>query len=162
MFDEEAPLSFSPTLKRSKKYAKIESNYSQMQPIMQNIADKQQAKLRKIDEIRKEQEHEEMKECSFAPKAKPLASSQSCNDIRGLERFLHLKSLAEKLKMQQRDREAKVFMLNPTNDTRVTVPIPFSFQRRQEEGKQAKTQKHYADRHAQLRKFRTSLETART
>mmetsp|Transcript_33273 Transcript_33273/g.58379 ORF Transcript_33273/g.58379 Transcript_33273/m.58379 type:complete len:162 (-) Transcript_33273:643-1128(-) len=158
MFDDEVLPSFSPDLKHSKKFAKVESNYGQTNLIMQNIAEKAHAKRMKIEEIRKERDEEEMKECSFTPKPRTLKTSQSCTDVRGLERFLHLKSMAEKKKAEQRQREAKVFNLNPSLDAkRITVPVPFELHTSRAEGKQAKTHRKHSEKHAQLLKFRASL-----
>lgn len=45
--------------------------------------------------------------------------------VRGLERYLELKQLAERQKVEAEERAAKVFLTNPCGKQGTTVPQPF-------------------------------------
>jgi hypothetical protein len=142
MFEDEEEYNFSPTLRRTKKFVKVESFYRQGQPIMQTIADLELAKQQKIDSLRREKEFLELKECCFAPKAVPLKVSRSCTNIRGIDRFMELKTMADRKKEEQRQREAKAFKVKTTDGgQRATVPKPFNLHPSKKDERLSRTQR---------------------
>jgi len=149
MFEDDEVLSFSPNLKRAKRYVKVESFYRQGQPIMQTIHDLEQAKKQKLENLRKEREFLELKECCFAPSAKPLRVSKSSSEIRGMERFLELKMMADRKKVEQKKREEQVFKLKPEADGRPTVPCPFNLHPSKKVERLSKTQRLLDDKFRQ-------------
>lgn len=86
------------------------------------------AKRSKHEIIKKTKEYESMKECTFAPKGvgKVLDMDNSVK-VKGMERFLELREIARKREEELKEREEKVFLLNPqTNLEGYTVPKPFN------------------------------------
>lgn len=139
MFEDDEVLSFSPELKRPKRYVQVQSHYRQGNPIMQTIAGFEQAKKQKLENIRREREFFELKECCFAPSSTPLKVSKSNTDIRGMDRFMELKTMADRKKEEQKKREQQVFRTKFESDGRPTVPMPFNLHPSKKEERLSKT-----------------------
>lgn len=65
-------------------------------------------------------------ECSFSPDInRRRVQAKGPVVVRGLERYLELKQLAERQKVEAEERAAKVFLTNPCGKQGTTVPQPF-------------------------------------
>ncbi|EFN55803.1 hypothetical protein CHLNCDRAFT_52023 [Chlorella variabilis] len=109
-----------------------------------SVADRQRQRLA---ELRQEEEERQRSQCTFQPDtSKPRvkgyydeyhppkahapisiahAAKQGPVVVRGLERYLELKQLAERQKVEAEERAAKVFLTNPCGKQGTTVPQPF-------------------------------------
>lgn len=124
----ERKCSFTPTINSSEKFRNVVSKYKQGENISEVIAEEMTAKRSKHEIIKKTKEYESMKECTFAPKGvgKVLDMDNSVK-VKGMERFLELREIARKREEELKEREEKVFLLNPqTNLEGYTVPKPFN------------------------------------
>lgn len=95
--------------------------------ILSKIEQEREAKERKLEEMRKSKEYEQMKECTFQPKIvhKPKLPSGPV-PVCGLERHLELSNMARQKQEEQRKREEQVFNMHPRSPTHpYTIPEPF-------------------------------------
>ena len=69
-----------------------------------------------------------MKECTFTPKGVGIIGNYyNKASIRGLERFLELREIAKRREEEAKEREKKVFLMNPKmNASFFTTPKPFN------------------------------------
>ena len=124
----EKKCSFTPTINGNEKFRNIESRYKQNENISQVINEDMTLKRLKQEGIKKSNEYESMKECTFAPKGVGRVINSEANvKVKGMERFLELKEIARKREEELREREEKVFLVNPqSNPDGYTVPKPFN------------------------------------
>ena len=118
----------------------------------------------RLEQLRAQREQQELKECTFQPETNPyVASRRSLQQhsnmrinrgvlkphngpvlIRGVGRFMELRELAKRQEAERKEREAKVFMMNPKGNPYVyTEPQPFHL---------------HSDAEAEERKYRLMLE----
>ncbi len=121
--------SFKPTIIQNRKFSNVPSYYRNPDDIMKTIDEKNKIKEKKLEEIKRQSEQEELRACTFRPEANLARIDHDKQvQIRGLERFLELKELAKKQEEERKEREEKVFRLNPKQDPEqhYTVPQPFN------------------------------------
>ena len=124
----EKKCSFTPKINSNEKFRSVISKYKQSENISQVIAEEMNAKRTKHEIIKKTKEYENMKECTFAPKGVGKVLDVDCGvKVKGMERFLELREIARKREEELKEREEKVFLLNPqSNPDGYTVPKPFN------------------------------------
>jgi hypothetical protein len=92
-----------------------------------------------MEQMRKNKEYENLKDCTFTPniiRSPPPGASNAPILVRGLGRFLEKQELARKKLQEQKDREEKVFIKSVGALTRnYTVPEPFQLSSARGEGK---------------------------
>lgn len=123
--------------------------------LVQDIAEYQAEKQARLASIKAEEEAKQLAECRFAPdinhqqvqarvsaglagpasllgagvwKAQRVRAGMSTQGpvvVRGLDRYLELKQLAERQRAEAQQRAAKVFLQNPRAKQGATVPQPF-------------------------------------
>jgi hypothetical protein len=113
---------------------------------MQTISVLEQAKQQKIDNQRKEREFLQLKECSFTPQSRTLKTSKSTAEVRGIERFMELRSMAQRKKDNQQLREQQVFKLKLAEQSKTTVPKPFNLHLSKKQDKLSETQRQLEDK----------------
>jgi len=100
-----------------------------IQGLPRRIEERRRQKEKWADAMRATRERREMAECTFAPDTKkaPVAISESPVPVRGMDRFIEVRKMAEKQQAELQARAAKVFMLQPRSPVRLgpTVPKPF-------------------------------------
>jgi hypothetical protein len=125
----ERKCSFTPKIITSDRFKNIDSRYKQTENISDIISDQISAKKQKQDNLKKVYEYESMKECTFAPQnlGKKVNFDNKIK-VKGMERFLELKEIAKRKEEEQKEREDKVFISNPSYnpDVSYTVPKPFN------------------------------------
>lgn len=128
---------FTPTINSSEKFKNIGSRYKQTENISQIINEDLNLKRLKQESIKKSNEYESMKECTFAPKGVGKVTNLDGNvKVKGMERFLELKEIARKREEELKEREEKVFLLNPqSNPDGYTIPKPFNLHPSNKQGK---------------------------
>lgn len=127
--DEERKNSFTPKITKTKKFEYVTSAYKQGDNLANTIREKFKMIEKKREEVKKIQEFEEMRECTFTPHHVARNSySESRAQIKGIERFLELKNIAKKREEEAKERESKVFIHNPKDrgESYYTVPRPFN------------------------------------
>eukprot|EP00762_Andalucia_godoyi_P002782 ANDGO_04487.mRNA.1 hypothetical protein PPTG_05772 len=87
-------------------------------------------KERRLDELRKAAEYEQLRECTFKPEVKGTGPKQAQGPIliRGLGRYLERQENARKKVEDLKEREEKAFMVNVTSGSSghpFTIPQPF-------------------------------------
>jgi hypothetical protein len=126
--EQEKKCSFTPTINSSEKFKNVSSKYKQNANISQVIAEELSSKQQRHEIIKKSKEYENMKECTFAPKG--VGKVRDCDGnvkVKGMERFLELREIARKREEEMKEREERVFLLNPqSNPEGYTVPKPFN------------------------------------
>lgn len=94
--------------------------------LTQKIADYQLEREARSAAVRAEEEAKKLKECSFAPDInRRRVEAKGPVVVRGLERTLELKQLAERQRAAAEERAVRVFNLNPRANQGATVPKPF-------------------------------------
>lgn len=95
----------------------------------QPVADLDGARRRRRQRALQQRLHDqfrELQECTFQPRVHARQPPQgSAPHVRGLDRHLRLRALADEQRRQQQEREAKVFVLHPKQADALTVPVPF-------------------------------------
>lgn len=139
---------FKPNINSSKKYSSVCSRYSKDADIIQEIQHQKMKKEIKADEIRHEVEIEKMKDCTFRPVVKKTLPNEQDGPVivRGLDRFLELKDLYRKQQEELKDREEKLFRLNPTGTFNITSPRPFNITKCNRNEKVAKLKSEHEER----------------
>lgn len=127
----EKACSFTPKTDSSKKYSHIGSAYNQKEDIVKIIEDQQREKQQKADNLKKLIEYEEMRPCTFKPSQQISRISIDHHvEVKGVDRFMELKEIAKRIEDEKKEREEKVFKLNPSYnpnpDQPYTVPKPFN------------------------------------
>jgi hypothetical protein len=93
------------------------------------IAEYQQGKARKLEEVRNRQQYDELQDCTFAPainRNRTRAPSRGRVHVRGLATHLEKQKLAQKKAEQAEQRKAEVFILNPKAPrAKYTITKPF-------------------------------------
>jgi hypothetical protein len=110
--------------------------------LMKRLREHGAAREARTAQIRKEEEARRLAECTFAPDtSKPRVAATpgpAAAVVKGLDRYMELKALAEQQEKERRERAARVFNENPGDpgERGVTVPRPFRLgpQRREREG----------------------------
>jgi hypothetical protein len=126
--EEESKYNYKPKISKSKDFEYISSTYKQIDNLTQTLKRQQSIKERRIEEIKKYKESQEMRECTFTPQkieAKDFSKSVS---IKGMDRFFELKDMARRKEQEHRERENKAFS-NPSRknyESFYTIPKPFN------------------------------------
>lgn len=91
------------------------------------IAEYQQDKARKLEEVRNRQQYDELQDCTFAPAINSTrAPSRSRVHVRGVASHLEKHKLAKKKVEEAEQRKAEVFILNPKAPrAKYTIAKPF-------------------------------------
>lgn len=127
--DEERKNSFTPKITKTKMWDYVNSSYKQGYNLTTTIREKFRNIEKKREEVKKVQEFEEMRECTFMPHH---ACRSSLGDgkvqVKGIERFMELKNISRRREEEARQRERKVFIQSPKNrgESFYTVPRPFN------------------------------------
>ena len=104
-------------------------NHLDSTTVMDNIDSMIRDKEEKLEQMRREREHNALKECTFQPAILAAAPKSTAPVIvRGLGRYLELKEMAKSQEEERIERERDAFRVK--NIHRVggcTVPRPFSF-----------------------------------
>lgn len=139
---------FKPNINSKRKFSNVSSKYSKDADILQEIQEQKRRKEIKADEIRKEVETEKMRDCTFRPVVKKNLPNEQDGPIivRGLDRFLELKDLKRKQEEELKEREEKLFRLNPTGTSSITSPQPFNITKCSREEKLAKLKQEHEER----------------
>lgn len=127
--EQEKKCSFTPRINSSHKFRSIDSHYRQGEQISTVISEQLNVKEQKREDLKKQHEYEYMKECTFTPQnIGKRANLDGKVKVRGMERFLELREIAKRKEEEQKEREEKVFMTNPSYnpDVSYTVPKPFN------------------------------------
>ena len=126
--EQERTCSFTPKINRKEKFKDIDSRYRQGENISTIISEQNNIKEQKIENLKKMHEYESMKECTFIPQSAKRVNIEAKVKVKGMERFLELREIAKKRDEQQKEREEKVFIMNPTHnpDVSYTIPKPFN------------------------------------
>ena len=129
--ERERDCTFQPQLYRSDLFGHVESAYGQSKDVMRKIHEEEHTKKLKVEEMKKLQEFEELKSCTFQPETlEPrLDTEGAVSDVKGLDRFLQLKDLARRQEEERKAREEQVFKLNPRGhvaEVPYTIPQPFN------------------------------------
>ncbi|EAS02389.1 hypothetical protein TTHERM_00727490 (macronuclear) [Tetrahymena thermophila SB210] len=121
---------FQPTVNKNKKYNNLKSHYA-ADNIQQSLKEEKENKEKQINQIKKQIEYEEMKECTFNPVTKQLESvdyKEKLQNMRGIDKFLQQKELAKKQQEINKKREEEVFNVKDMSqyrDSNKTVIQPF-------------------------------------
>ena len=126
--EEERKYNYTPRITKGKQFEYITSSYKQSENLLNTIKGQCELKQKKCNEIKKNKEFEEMKECTFTPKGVGIIGNYyNKASIRGLERFLELREIAKRREEEAKEREKKVFLMNPKmNASFFTTPKPFN------------------------------------
>ena len=127
--EQERKCSFTPKINNSENFKYINSHYKQGEQISQVISEQMSLKQQRHEDLKKVHEYESMKECTFAPQnIGKKANLDAKVKVKGIERFLELREIAKRKEEEQKEREEKVFILNPSYnpDIPYTVPKPFN------------------------------------
>lgn len=105
---------FSPDIV-SRKVKNVNSSYGQTERILQNIEKQAKIKRERSKIIKNMQDYEELKKCSFKPiiNEKILLSASNTGEIKGLDRYFELKSMAKRMSKEKLSREAEIFFTQP-------------------------------------------------
>jgi hypothetical protein len=97
--------------------------------VLERIEGMQRDKENRLQEMRREQEYQELRDCTFQPERVSTASVPKAKGpvvVRGLGRYLELQELARRQQEDKRMLEEKLFKANPRgNQAGYTVPKPF-------------------------------------
>ncbi|KAL4451782.1 hypothetical protein ABPG75_007444 [Micractinium tetrahymenae] len=94
--------------------------------LTQRITDYQAEREARAAAARAAEEEHKLKECSFTPDInRRRVEAKGPVMVRGLDRVLELKQLAERQKAEAAERAARVFNANPRAKQGATVPKPF-------------------------------------
>lgn len=112
----EAECTFKPQLRKSGVEAKAPLQLSKArdpEDVSRRVEEYIQARAKKLAQSRRELEYKELEGCTFEPDtARPAVEAPDGPVVvRGLGRFLEGKQLARKLEEEQREREAKAFLV---------------------------------------------------
>ncbi|KAI7837508.1 hypothetical protein COHA_008644 [Chlorella ohadii] len=94
--------------------------------LTQRIAEYQAEREARAAAVRADEEERRLKECSFAPDInRSRVEAKGPVVVRGLDRHLELRQLAERQRVEAEARAARVFHANPRAKQGATVPQPF-------------------------------------
>jgi hypothetical protein len=114
--------SFSPKLHSPSRYSEVVSAYRQGENIVARIQKTQIEKNRLITNVKKEEEVENMSQCTFKPKTISRIRSDSSIKVKGVDRFNELRTMAKK---QQYDKQVMEKKLLYRDCTRELVYTPY-------------------------------------
>ena len=121
--------SFTPKLLVNKKFEYVNSCYKQSDELIGTIKKQFREIQQRREEDKRNKELEEMRECTFTPQGNLgcIYSSDNKVDIKGIDRFFELKSIAKRKENEQKSREKKLFFQNVKGRTeQFTTPQPFN------------------------------------
>merc|ERR1712008_128258 len=128
---EQEEFSFQPQVeaKTAKRFAHIKTHYSSNgQGIMESIREDLERKQELLLERRQEMEERQQASCTFVPEISgQYEEPQQPVVVSGLGRFFELRSLAQRQRIEQEQREVRVFRPEQctTRCGGVTIPEPF-------------------------------------
>ncbi len=126
--------SFQPQVNKNKKYENVEPLYSREEQIMDNVKLVNKKKEIKVDQQRKAEEYNEMRECTFKPKIKGEVGEEILKPklqarVAGLDKFMQMRDKHKKLLQEKKEREEEVFGIekkyNAVKHEGFTTPQPF-------------------------------------
>jgi hypothetical protein len=159
--DEERKNSFTPKITKNKKFEYVSSSYKQSNEMLGTI--KQQFYLiqQKREESRKLKEMEEMKNCTFKPQGNIgcIFTNEGRVEVKGMDRFLELKSIAKKKEEEMKNREKKMFFQSLKNrtDQSFTIPQPFNIHPSMKKEKVEKVKRELGEKERNECVFRPKL-----
>mmetsp|Transcript_19937 Transcript_19937/g.25457 ORF Transcript_19937/g.25457 Transcript_19937/m.25457 type:complete len:181 (+) Transcript_19937:180-722(+) len=128
---EQAECTFKPRTNQVPVSNKI-FDFSRTETIVPIIEQRRQEKENKLEQLRREKEYKELKECTFVPltnEGTPVRGNGPVI-VRGLGRHLELKEMARRQEEEQKQREDKAFgKVTNRVDSRTepyTIPKPFN------------------------------------
>lgn len=127
--EQEKICSFTPRINSSEKFKNITSQYKQTDNISLVINEQIVNKQQKNEIIKKTKEYEFMRDCTFTPQGVGKKINMEAKvKVKGMDRFMELREIARRQEEEQREREEKAFLLNPSSnpDGSYTIPRPFN------------------------------------
>ena len=127
--EDDSKNSFTPKLMASKKFEYVSSSYKQSNELLGTIKKQFKQIQQRREENKKNKEVEEMRECTFTPQGKLgcIYAGDNKVEIKGIDRFFELKSIAKRKEDEQKSREKKLFFENVKSRTeQFTIPQPFN------------------------------------
>jgi len=123
---EQKECTFQPQINQTH----TQSYYTKDADILQRIKEKEQDRLQKMEQKKRDIEYEEMKDCTFQPTIVQNVSvmQQEPAVVKGIGRHLELAERKKQLEKERKEREKQVFALAEKYDKREThdtVPQPF-------------------------------------
>ncbi|PHJ21287.1 hypothetical protein CSUI_004874 [Cystoisospora suis] len=112
------PLPLSKQKKRCNRYSHLKSRFSDMNTYMQKVEEERKKKEILRQKYKKKLEEKELAECTFQPQLPHSASifdeeqsiiEPSFLEVKGFDRFIELRLLAQKKEEEKRQREIEVF-----------------------------------------------------
>jgi len=145
---EQRECTFQPHINPTSSF----SYYTRNEEILEMIKERQQEKVQKTEQKKRDQEYEEMKDCTFQPVINTFIGHTESTVVKGLGRHLELQEKKKQLERAKKEREMKAFDFAEKYDkreTRDTIPEPFklssSEDRRQRKGEK-KENKLYSEK----------------
>ncbi|KAM3146327.1 hypothetical protein pb186bvf_001672 [Paramecium bursaria] len=127
--------SFYPQTSKTSQYQHIKSKY-QKDNLKQNLQLEQELKERKVVDLKKQLQYEELKDCTFKPMVKEYQKDDEPTEklVKGLDKFLQNKENIKKKQEAQQQREKEVFnyelKYDFKNHLHETKPIPFQIKQK--------------------------------
>ena len=122
---------FQPRIKSSGTMGYKPVNHLDATTVLESIDDMRRDKEEKLEQMRREVEHEKMKECTFEPTILGTAAvvkSKTPVIVRGLGRFLETREHAKTLEEEKAQRERDAFRVKRIHRAGgITVTKPFKF-----------------------------------
>eukprot|EP00826_Nyctotherus_ovalis_P008885 TRINITY_DN12311_c0_g1_i2.p1 TRINITY_DN12311_c0_g1~~TRINITY_DN12311_c0_g1_i2.p1 ORF type:complete len:438 (-),score=151.04 TRINITY_DN12311_c0_g1_i2:188-1501(-) len=121
---EQRECTFQPHINSTSSF----SYYTRNEEILEMIKEKEEERVQRMEQKKRDQEYEEMKDCTFQPAITNFAGHPEPTVVKGLGRHLELQEKKKKIEKERRERELKVFELAERYDQREThdtVPQPF-------------------------------------
>ncbi|CAD8134977.1 unnamed protein product [Paramecium octaurelia] len=130
--EQESKQSFSyyPQTKKSQQYQHVKSKYDK-KLIRQNMEIEKELKERKIQDLKRQMQYEELKECTFKPITKQFQKDEEplSQKVKGVDGFFQNKENLKKKAYQQQEREKELFhyelKYDFKNHLEKTKPEPF-------------------------------------
>ncbi|PFH37868.1 hypothetical protein BESB_002090 [Besnoitia besnoiti] len=99
--------------KKRDPYAHLQSRFSDMETYMRRVEEERQKKEIVRQRFKQQLEEKEMAECTFQPQLphspEPPVAEPSFLEVKGFNRFIELRLLAQKKEEEKRQREVEVF-----------------------------------------------------
>jgi hypothetical protein len=110
----------------------VQSHYTDPKNILNTIKEMEREKEAKLKQLKMNEEHNKVKECTFKPLIEKNRQLKECTIIAGLDRHLELQERKKKLEQERKEREDQVFNHSQKYDQRTvmgkphyTIPQPF-------------------------------------
>ena len=121
---KERECTFKPQINSSNAF----SYYTKKEEILGIIKEREQERIQKMEQQKRDMEYEEMKDCTFQPAiVRPMTQSESVV-IKGLGRHLELQEKRKIIEKERKERERQIFGFAERYDQHEihdTIPQPF-------------------------------------